>query len=151
MCWCAPTTQRWSLTSTTKEVCGRARCTGWRTRSLCGPRVNSSRWEQFTSWASQCGSRHPVEAGAEARGMDASRRGGEADLVFECLARLRWTSLRLGRHRKVPSGTLWLIRLHWGWMPWYRLGRGFGCMPFPRLLCSPEFWRECAGAGFGCC
>ncbi len=32
------------------------------------------------SWASQCRSRHPVEAGAEARGMEASPRGGEADL-----------------------------------------------------------------------
>ncbi len=32
------------------------------------------------SWASQYGSRHPVEAGAEARGMDASPRGGEAEL-----------------------------------------------------------------------
>ncbi|KAI2645589.1 Thromboxane-A synthase [Labeo rohita] len=30
------------------------------------------------SWASQYGSRHPVEAGAEARGMEASPRGGEA-------------------------------------------------------------------------
>ncbi len=32
------------------------------------------------SWASQYGSRHPVEAGAEARGMDASPRGGGADM-----------------------------------------------------------------------
>ncbi len=32
------------------------------------------------SWASQYGSRHPVEAGAEARGMDASPRGGEEDI-----------------------------------------------------------------------
>ncbi len=32
------------------------------------------------SWASQYRSRHPVEAGAEARGMVASPRGGEADL-----------------------------------------------------------------------
>ncbi|KAI2645597.1 enzymatic polyprotein [Labeo rohita] len=32
------------------------------------------------AWASQYGSRHPVEAGPEARGMDASPRGGEADL-----------------------------------------------------------------------
>ncbi len=32
------------------------------------------------SWASQFGSRRPVEAGAEARGMDASPRGGEADM-----------------------------------------------------------------------
>ncbi len=31
-------------------------------------------------WASQCGSRHPVETGAVARGMDTSHRGGEADL-----------------------------------------------------------------------
>ncbi len=45
------------------------------------------------SWASQYGSRHPVEAGAEARGMEASPRGGEA--VMESLARLRWICLRL--------------------------------------------------------
>ncbi len=32
------------------------------------------------SWASQYGSRYPVEAGAEARGMEASPRGGEADM-----------------------------------------------------------------------
>ncbi len=32
------------------------------------------------SWASQYGSRHPVEAGAEARGMDTSPRGGEAHM-----------------------------------------------------------------------
>ncbi len=31
-------------------------------------------------WASHCGSRHPVETGAMARGMDASQRGCEADL-----------------------------------------------------------------------
>ncbi len=31
-------------------------------------------------WASQYGSRHPVEAGVEARGMDASHCGGEADM-----------------------------------------------------------------------
>ncbi len=31
-------------------------------------------------WASQCGSRHPVETGAVAQGMDVSHRGGEADL-----------------------------------------------------------------------
>ncbi len=34
---------------TTKEVCGRTPCTGWRTRFFCGPRANSSHWEQFTS------------------------------------------------------------------------------------------------------
>ncbi|KAI2646149.1 hypothetical protein H4Q32_030848 [Labeo rohita] len=32
------------------------------------------------TWASECGSRHPVEAGAEARGMDASPRSSEADM-----------------------------------------------------------------------
>ncbi|KAI2653767.1 Transposon Ty3-G Gag-Pol polyprotein [Labeo rohita] len=32
------------------------------------------------SWAFECGSRHPVETGAEARGMDASPRGGGADM-----------------------------------------------------------------------
>ncbi len=31
-------------------------------------------------WAPQCGSRHPVEAGVDAQGMDASHLGGEADL-----------------------------------------------------------------------
>ncbi|XP_058653777.1 uncharacterized protein LOC131553263 [Onychostoma macrolepis] len=41
-------------------------------------------------WASQYGSRHPVETGAEARGMDASAQGGEADME-SFLARLRWT------------------------------------------------------------
>ncbi len=56
-------------------------------------------------WAHQCGSRHPVKAGAEARAMDASHRGGEADLESV------WPGsggpfLQLGRHRNVPSGTL---------------------------------------------
>ncbi len=32
------------------------------------------------SWASQYGSRHPVQAGAEAWGMDASSQVGEADM-----------------------------------------------------------------------
>ncbi len=49
------------------------------------------------------GSRHPVEAGAEARGMDASPRGGEADLESV------WQGTGgplLRRQRNVPSGTL---------------------------------------------
>ncbi len=33
--------------------------------------------------------------------------------------------------RNVPSGTLYFIRLHWGWMPWYRRGRRFVCTLFP--------------------
>ncbi|KAI2656770.1 Transposon Ty3-G Gag-Pol polyprotein [Labeo rohita] len=32
------------------------------------------------SWAFECGSRHPVETGAEARGMDASPRSSESDM-----------------------------------------------------------------------
>ncbi len=81
------------------------------------------------SWASKYGSRHPVEAVVEARGMDASPWGGEADL--ESLARLRWTCLWLEGHRNVPSGSLWPIQLHGGWMPGYRCGRGFVCTLFP--------------------
>ncbi|KAI2646978.1 hypothetical protein H4Q32_031273 [Labeo rohita] len=33
--------------------------------------------------------------------------------------------------RNVPTGSLCLIQLHWGWMPWYRRGRGFVCTLFP--------------------
>ncbi len=36
MCWCAPTTHRWSLISTAKEVCACAPCTGWCAISLSG-------------------------------------------------------------------------------------------------------------------
>ncbi len=54
--------------------------TSWRTKSLCGPRTSYLAESSLYSWASQCRSRHPVEAGAEARGMEASPRGGEADL-----------------------------------------------------------------------
>ncbi len=49
MCWCAPTTHQWSLISTTKDICARATCTGWRTRSLCGPKGDSAHWEQYIS------------------------------------------------------------------------------------------------------
>ncbi|KAI2650711.1 Transposon Ty3-G Gag-Pol polyprotein [Labeo rohita] len=44
------------------------------------------------SWASQYGSRHPVEAGAEARGMDASPRG--APLGLNAMVQT-WLRLRL--------------------------------------------------------
>ncbi len=133
MCWCAPTTQRWLHTSTTREVCVRTPFTGWRTRSLCGPRANSSRWEQFTF----LGISLWEQTSCRGRG----RGPGNGERV---LARLRWTCLRLERYRTVPSGSLWLIQFHWGWMLWYRLGRGFVCTPFSRSLCSRELWRECA-------
>lgn len=37
-----------------------------------GPGQTPLAESRLHSWASKCGSRHPVEAGAEARGMDAS-------------------------------------------------------------------------------
>ncbi len=88
MCWCAPTTQRWSLTSTTKEVCVHAPVQAgvpdpWVVPGQIPLSENSSH-----SWASQYGSRHPVEAGAEAPGKG-------------CFT-LRWLSTSgesLARHR----------------------------------------------------
>ncbi len=58
----------------------------------------------------------------------------------------RWIRLRLVRNRTVPSGYLWLIQLRWGWMLWYRFGRGFVCTPFPDLFAHRRS-RECAGMG----
>ncbi|KAL1269008.1 hypothetical protein QQF64_031297 [Cirrhinus molitorella] len=71
------------------------------------------------TWAPQSGSSHPVETGAEARGVETPPTIGGAPM----------------------EGLLW------GWMPWYRHGRVCVCMPFPRLLCSREFWRECVRTG----
>ncbi len=48
------------------QVCIRDPCTGWHTRSTT-PAEKSS-----YSWASEYGSRHPIEVGAEAWGMDSS-------------------------------------------------------------------------------
>ncbi len=50
-------------------------------------------------------------------------------------------SLRLVRYRTVPSGYLCLIQLCWGWMLWYRLGRGFVCTPFPDHSLNEETVR----------
>ncbi len=88
MCWCAPTTQRWSFKSTTKEVCVHAPYTSWRTRSLCGPRTSSTRWEQFiflglSIWE-QTSCRGPGNGCFTPRWW--SRYG-------EFLARLRWICL----------------------------------------------------------
>ncbi|KAI2646795.1 UvrABC system protein C [Labeo rohita] len=56
-------------------------------------------------------------------GMDASPRGGEADLrVF---------------------GPAQFIQLPWGWMPWCRRGRGYVCTPFPDRS-APGSSRESA-------
>ncbi len=66
-----PTTQRWSSISITRV-------------SAFVPLVQAGAPDPLAesssySWASEYGSRYPVEAGAEARGMDASPRG-EADM-----------------------------------------------------------------------
>ena len=80
MCWCAPTTQRWSLISTTKGSV----LTPFVQTSVPDPCVVPGQTPLAESsshfWASEYGSRPPVEAGAEARGMKASPRGGEADM-----------------------------------------------------------------------
>ncbi len=142
----APTTQRWSLISTTKEVWGRVTCTGWRTRSLCGPRANSSHSEQFTYLGISTWGQTPCRD----RGLCPGNGCFTPRWWSRYGDRLRWTSSLLRRQRNVPSGTRYFIQPHWGWMPWYRRGWGFVCTPFPRLLCSLEFWRECAGTEFGC-
>ncbi len=100
-------------------VCVRAPCTSWCTRS--------SRWEQFIFlgiWIWE-------QISCRGRGWGTgngcftprwSRYG-------EFWARLRWICLRLVRHCTVRSGSFWLLQLCWGWMLWYRLGRGFVCTP----------------------
>ncbi len=45
-----------------------------------GPGQTPLTQSSLHTWASQRGGRHPVETGAFARGMDASHRGGEADM-----------------------------------------------------------------------
>ncbi len=92
------------------------------------------------SLASQYGSRHPVETGAEAQGMDASPRGGKAEME----SFLKGTLYDWGDIAMSPL-VLSFLQLLWDWMLWRRLGRVFVCMLFPRSLCSREFWRECAG------
>ncbi len=77
MCWCATTTQRWSLISTTKEA---PPVQAGAPEPCVAPGQTPLAESSLHPWASQCGSRHLVEAGAEARGMDASHRGSEAYL-----------------------------------------------------------------------
>ncbi len=59
----------------------------------------------------------------------------------------RWILLRHVRHCTVPSGYLWLIQLRWGWILWYRLGRGFVCTPFPDR--SPHRSSKESALGWG--
>ncbi len=151
MCWCAPSTQRWSLTSTTKEVCVHAPCTGWRTRSLGGPRTNSSRWEQFTF----LGISIWEQTSFRGRGRSPGERMLHPEVVKHIWrefgqAQLSTSGESLARHRWRNDSAMSPLVISdssssTGWMPWYRRGRGFICMPSPQSLCSWEFWRECAG------
>ncbi|KAL0154075.1 hypothetical protein M9458_050534 [Cirrhinus mrigala] len=68
--------QRWSTTSTTREVCVAPLVQAGAPDPCVVPGQTPLAESSSYSWASQLGSRHP----AEARGMDASPRGGEADL-----------------------------------------------------------------------
>ncbi len=104
-----------------------------------GPGQTPLTQSSLHTWASQCGSRHPVETGAFARGMDASHRGGETDLESV------WPGPG-GPLRYSGGSAMSPLVLSTSSSP----SGGFVCTPFPRLLCSPEFWRECAGTEFGC-
>ncbi len=82
MCWCAPTTQRWSLTSF-RSPGGSALAPVVQTGTpdpLVVPGQVPLTESTIYSWVPECGTRRTVETGAEARGMDASPRGGEADM-----------------------------------------------------------------------
>ncbi len=63
--------RQWSLTSTTKGV--------FKADPLVDPGETALLEVSFHPWVPQSGSRHPVETGAEARGMDAPHRG-EGDI-----------------------------------------------------------------------
>ncbi len=91
-------------------------------------------------------SRHPVETGAEARGIEAPPRGGGVDMegVQPCTR----FCLSLERRLTVHSGSPSRIQLLLDWTRWCRRGRGFVCMHFPRSLCSRESWKEFARTGF---
>ncbi len=101
-------------------------------------------------WVPQSGSRHPVETGAEARGMDAPHRGDGADLeeVRSSPGGLVCVSRDLTMSPLVLSDS--------------SSSTGAGChgtdvaeassvFLSPRLLCSQEFWREFAGTRFVSC
>ncbi len=90
---------------------GRVTCTGWRTRSLCGPRENSSHSEQLHTWASQRGGRTPCRD----RGLCPGNGCFTPRWWSRYGARLRWTSSLLRRQSNVPSGTLYFIQPHWVW------------------------------------
>ncbi|KAI2655685.1 Retrovirus-related Pol polyprotein from transposon 17.6 [Labeo rohita] len=84
-------------------------------------------------WASEFGSRRPVETGAKARGMDASPRGGEADL--ESVRSSSSGSLCIERECTMSP----LVLSSSSSSP------GAGCHGADVAEATSEFWRECAG------
>ncbi len=77
-------------------------------------------------------SRHPVETGTEARGMEAPPRGGGDDM--EAWVDL-WSGVSLSTLNLAHAFQL-LLRTDWTW--WCRRGRGFVCVHFPWSLYSRE-------------
>ncbi len=68
-------------------------------------------------WSLISTGRHPVKAGAEARGMEAPHQGSGADLE---------------EVRVSPGGLVCVLQCPlWFFLTWYRLGRGFVCTPSP--------------------
>ncbi len=101
-------------------------------------------------WVPQSGSRHPVETGAEARGMDAPHRGDGADLEevrsspggLVCVSRDLTMSPLVLSDSSSSTGA--------GCHGTDVAEASSVCLP-PRLLCSREFWREFAGTRFVSC
>ncbi len=95
----------------------------------------------------QCRSRHPVETGAETRGMEAPPRGGGADMEglrpgtsgSVCVSRDVSLSTLVFPHASSSSRT---------GRNGTDMAEASSVMLFPRSLCSREYWREIAGTGF---
>ncbi len=80
-------------------------------------------------------SRHPVETGAEVRGIEAPPRGGGADIEGV----RPYTSRSVCRERRLTfhSGSPSRIQLLSDWTQWCRRGQGFVCMHFPPIDLLP--------------
>ncbi len=110
-----------------------------------GPRQASLAESSSYSWASQYGSRHPVEAGAEARDMDASSRVGEADMESFGQAQVDLFATRQTSHcplwfsltHPAPLGLDAMVQT------WPRLR----LYAFPPIALLPGVLEECAGTG----
>ncbi len=110
-----------------------------RSHPLCKLPYQILLWSQgkLLSLRAQYRSRHPAEAGAEPRGMEAPPRGDGADMEGVRPG----TSGSVCISRDISLSTLVLphaFQLLLDWTRWCRRGRGFVCMHFPRSLCSRE-------------